>query len=388
MGEVPEAAMNIGHFLGHYPSIEGTTNMVNGLSEAMIALGHPQRILTTKRPVEATVPQGVEVRQLEVPSATVLRTMARMHRLPRADREAMLELDVLIVHGMFHRQSLWVARAARSLGVPVVVAPHDGYVAARFGQNGLRKKIYWRMFERGHLARAAAIHVLAPSHERALRARGITAPVFAIPNGLDERTLRAAVSDAPAVVDSFRLAFVGRHDVYNKGIDLLLRAVKRASSERTIELMLVGRASEAARNDIATLSRHLGIESRVHVLGVLDDPRAVVESCHALVLPSRTEGFGLVVLEALATGRPVIVSSGAGASEWFGDSSGVSTAEPQAEALSAAIVTLADNYPSASRQVMLARDELARNFSWTAVAVQWSEALSAATSTAACTVTW
>ena len=101
--------------------------------------------------------------------------------------------------------------------------------------------------------------------------------------------------------------FIGRL-VGDKHVDVLLRALARVPGA---QLTIVGDGPE--RVGLEQLAHTLGIRDRVEFLGVRYDIPHLLQNAQALVLPSRREGFGLVVVEALASGVPVIASSTVGA---------------------------------------------------------------------------
>lgn len=93
-----------------------------------------------------------------------------------------------------------------------------------------------------------------------------------------------------------------------KNLVMLFEAVRYLPDE--IRLILVGRRGYRA-DEILDRVRRLGLESRVIELGFVDDARlrALMATSLAVVYPSRYEGFGLPVIEALATGSPVACSN-------------------------------------------------------------------------------
>lgn len=99
-----------------------------------------------------------------------------------------------------------------------------------------------------------------------------------------------------------------------KGIDVLLRAVApvlRASDD--VRLVLVGEGPD--RTTLETLARELGAGERVVFAGLRDDVDVMLRAADALVLPSHTEALPTVVLEAMATGLPVIATRVGGVPE-------------------------------------------------------------------------
>lgn len=95
----------------------------------------------------------------------------------------------------------------------------------------------------------------------------------------------------------------------NKGFDLLIRAFHRAfKDQENVYLNIVGRGSE--RNNLLKIIKELRLENRVNLLGELNRQqiRDILWKSHCLVLASYVETFGIVLIEALATGIPVIAS--------------------------------------------------------------------------------
>lgn len=100
-----------------------------------------------------------------------------------------------------------------------------------------------------------------------------------------------------------RLLFVGRHDP-QKGVDILLRAMQLVQRPG-LHLDVAG-ASVVSKSTVD----HLVTRPNVTLLGHVTrgQVQGLMESCDAIVVPSRWEGFGLVVLEAMRVGKPAIVS--------------------------------------------------------------------------------
>ncbi len=107
---------------------------------------------------------------------------------------------------------------------------------------------------------------------------------------------------------AIRLVAAGRLS-HEKGFDLLLRALAQLRDAR-FQLVLLG--DGPLRAELEALARELGIGARVHFAGFVQNPYAVFARAHAFVLSSRFEGFPNAVLEALASGTPVIATPAIG----------------------------------------------------------------------------
>jgi glycosyltransferase involved in cell wall biosynthesis len=140
---------------------------------------------------------------------------------------------------------------------------------------------------------------------RNLRENGARCKIETVPLCVD---LRAISAVPPAEIES-DVIYVGRL-LDHKGVDRLVAAVAMMKQDRPgVRLLIVGGGPEEAK--IAQLIRDLGVEDNVRLLGRVDDddrPYALMKSSKVLVLPSVREGFGLVALEALAAGIPVVTT--------------------------------------------------------------------------------
>lgn len=127
---------------------------------------------------------------------------------------------------------------------------------------------------------------------------GVSPESYAVPENTTYLT------DKLNVKDNVKLLFVGRL-VYYKGVEVLLEALAKTNGS---ELFIVGDGE--LEEQLKSKCTELSIENRVHFLGKIpeDELRAAFYDCDVFVLPSvsRSECFGLVQLEAMAYGKPVI----------------------------------------------------------------------------------
>jgi glycosyltransferase involved in cell wall biosynthesis len=133
--------------------------------------------------------------------------------------------------------------------------------------------------------------------------------LFTLPNAIDIARIRESgranvtlPCDAPYIVS------VARLDEIQKDHRTLLRAYARLVRNAGIEEHLVIVGDGAFRRELEELARDLDIAARVHFMGQRDNPHAFVAGARVQVLSSRYEGMPMVLLEALALGKPVIAS--------------------------------------------------------------------------------
>jgi glycogen(starch) synthase len=185
-----------------------------------------------------------------------------------------------------------------------------------------------------------------------------------IPNGIDSDLLKVSPGDGGY------LSFVGRLNIHNKGIDTLIAAMKLINGE----LRIAGRGRD--REKMILIARRMGVEGKIRLLDyVMDQEKGEFMGNSALfVLPSRYEGQGIVVLEAAACGKPVIVSDIPELRYAVNAGFGLSFRTGDAKDLAKKInVLLAD--PPLRREMGMRAKEYARNFTWDKIAAEYEKYL-------------
>ena len=166
--------------------------------------------------------------------------------------------------------------------------------------------------------------------------------VVVVPNPVDaDEIVRLAGAPVPRPV-RMRLCAVGRL-VSAKGFDVLVEALARADLGAAWELVIVG--DGPLRNGVEQAVARHRLGAQVRLVGHLANPYPLVASADIVVQPSRWEGFGIAVLEALALGRPVIATScpGGVAEILGGGRFGVLVPPGDADALAGGLRRLADD---------------------------------------------
>lgn len=139
------------------------------------------------------------------------------------------------------------------------------------------------------------------------------ADIRPIPNGIDPARLGKPLKRVPAEGDALRLGCIARLSP-EKGVDVLIRAMKEVSEKVMLEIVGTGPQEAALRR----LARELGLESRISFRGPEKDIRRAYDRFDALVLPSNdNDPFGLVAAEAMTLGLPAIVTDACGIADYL-----------------------------------------------------------------------
>ncbi len=187
-----------------------------------------------------------------------------------------------------------------------------------------------------------AAEVRAPGVARG-RASGQNLQV--IHNGVDTGEFRPGVADRAAFglpPGPFMLLFAGDLRVPRKNLDTVLRALARISARERdgthapVHLAVAGALSRSVYPELA---RQLGIADRVHFLDMVKDMPGLMRSVDAFVFPSRYEAMSLVLLEAMASGLPVVTAVTAGGAEVIAPDCGIVLDNPDDDATLARVIT-------------------------------------------------
>ena len=187
-------------------------------------------------------------------------------------------------------------------------------------------------------------------------------PVKIIPNGVDLEKFHAGKRDwEPA-----RLLFVGRV-VYQKGLDLLLKALSELRDlEWRLEIVGDGPRVEGLRDQ----AQKLKIAERVNFPGWQSREQLpqTYQQANLFVYPSRHEGMPNAVLEAMASGLPVLASRIAGNEELVTEEAGLLVPTEDVQALKSALVQLIPDASARERMGAAARKRVEAQYSWRKVA--------------------
>jgi glycosyltransferase involved in cell wall biosynthesis len=124
-----------------------------------------------------------------------------------------------------------------------------------------------------------------------------------LPAGYDRARFR---KDAGVPDTAFLIIALGRC-VYQKGFDVLLAAFGEVRAEMPQAHLLIA-GDGGMLPELAAMIERLQLQRRVRLLGYRADTAALLSAGDLFVLPSRWEGFGLVALEAMALGLPLVVT--------------------------------------------------------------------------------
>jgi len=298
----------------YFPRVNGVSTSIETFRQTLAGQGVEVRLVVPRYGDEPDEPGIVRVGGRPVPGDPEDRLVGwrSMHRAALA---AAQDCDLVHVQTPFvaHYAGL---KAARSLGLPVVATYHTlfeeylQHYAPFIPAGWLRGQA--RAFSRRQCNALDAVVVPSTAMQQRLGSYGVTVPLYVLPTGIP--TARFAAGNGAAfryrhgILSTRPVAlFVGRV-AHEKNIGFLLEALAHAR-EKCPELLLVIAGEGPAMNDLKAHVKSLGLRDAVQFIGYLDRQRELPD-CYAaadvFVFASRTETQGLVLLEAMAAGLPVI----------------------------------------------------------------------------------
>ena len=177
--------------------------------------------------------------------------------------------------------------------------------------------------------------------------------------GYADRATLGLPTDVPLAV------FVGDIRTNRKNLDAVLHGLTFCPG---VHLAVVGKTDSSP---FPALAEKLGLQDRVHFLGFRKDVADIMRASDLYVFPSTYEPFGIVVLEALATGTPVITASTVGAAELVSEECGIVLSDPNdARALGDALGSLMYDGERRKRMSVVART-VAENHTWKQMAAAY-----------------
>ena len=242
-------------------------------------------------------------------------------RMFRWLQEHVDDYDAVVINGIWQYNSFAAWRVARNK-LPYAVFIHgalDPWFKKRYPLKHLKKVLYWRFFQYPVLRDALAVlFTTQAERDQALlsfrlnRWNGVVVPYGTNRPGGDP-TLQKDVffSTCPEVRNHRFLLFMGRiHE--KKGCDLLIEAFSRLSfTNHDLHLVMAGPDQVGWKTTLAKQAEKLEVGDRIHWPGLLqkDAKWGAYYASEAFILPSHQENFGIAVAEALACGKPVLISN-------------------------------------------------------------------------------
>ena len=372
--------MRVLHVVASYlPAVRygGTIVSVHGLCRALAERGHDVHVFTTSvdgdtdSPVAHETPvtiDGVRVWYFRSPRFRRLYWAPSMRQMLRREIGT---FDLVHTHAVYLWPGWAAMHRAEASAVPFIVSPR-GMLEKNLveSKSAIAKSVLIGFVERYFLERAAAIHVTSRREATELRKFGFDLPpVFEIPNGVNAADSAGVPEEAPVPLPSSDFAlFIGRLN-WKKGLDRVIGALPFTTRTRVV---IAGNDEDGYAQQLRAQAERLGVADRITFVGPVygQAKSAWLSRASYLIVPSYSENFGNVVLEALAHGTPVIMTPEVGAADWLQERGVAVVADGTPEALAGAMTALDNDAPAREAMGREGKALVEREFRWPAIAAR------------------
>lgn len=290
--------------------------------------------------------------------------------------------DVVNIHTLWSYPVAVTARACWAAGVPYVLRPAGMLDRWSMSQKQLKKQIYTSLVERRTIKRADALWFTS-EEERAgasdfdREGRGVVIPLGFVRDEYLNLPPKGLFRDHCLHGDNRRIIlFLGRVTP-KKQPDIALKSFAEVARTFADTVLVIAGAVDAAY--LATLQRQaevLGVTARVYFTGDLEkhDVVTALHDADVFVLPSLHENFGVAVIEAMASGTPVIVSDRVGLASVIDEAEAGLVIEATQNALTAGLVRMLSNSTAAELMGGRGRQVALERFTWAGIVPKLKEA--------------
>jgi len=209
------------------------------------------------------------------------------------------QAKLIVTHDF--KSNLYGYFASKVTGCPLIVHFHG------FTAEGARVRFY-SAIDRAVMRRCRAIITVAEQTKQLLTSLGVgSTKVTVVINAVPPEAFETVTDESVGVVSDQKLVVAAGRLSYEKGFDLLVEAA-HLLKERGLKFNIQIYGDGPEKTALAKQINHLHISDRIGLAGFRSDLRPVYAQAEFLVIPSRSESFPLVVLEAWAQGTPVVAT--------------------------------------------------------------------------------
>jgi glycosyltransferase involved in cell wall biosynthesis len=377
-------SLRVLHWYTNFLGGGGVTNALLGLANAQAHLRAEVFVATTEASGNALYGSvlnhlGPEVKLVRwTPSWRLQRGKLVLQGIPSNSRKQLTDLkpDVVHIHGEFIPDNL---RIPSLFQCPIVLTPQGAINSIVLQKSKIWSKRLYIAVARRLLYRKAVVHALTPMEQQHILQILPEAELYMIPQGPSVQ-MQAFLDDQTEAFRTparfIRFLFVGRLDIYHKGLDILLEAFAQATQQlyRKALLTLVGPDWNGSMLILKELARKLGIEKYIHMPGTITGARLAeaFRQSHVYIQVSRYEGLPSSVTEALLFGKPAILTNATGTTSYPEISAlhHILVVPPKVSDIASAI-TEAIEYAEELQQIADQNQSIIKNFfSWESIAAK------------------
>lgn len=342
--------MRVLHITSHL-NVGGVARHTLSVAKALCARGHRVLIASGGGQLEDEA-RASGLTHWRAPLATSVEFSPQVFSASRRLAERLQKAPVDVIHAHTRVAQVVAEKLSRGLGIPYVTTWH-GFFRPNLGRR------LWPCTGEVTIAISEPVlqHLLrdfqVPAHRVRLILHGIDTGFFAAPV---EASLQQELRDRLGVAPHGPVVGTIARLVASKGVDRLIHSLPQIrDAVPGTSLLIVGDGEERGRLEQAADA--CGVREAVRFAGTLLETRVALSLMQVFVfLPAQHEGFGLALLEAMASGRPIVAVRQGGGAPWVLDQASIVAVEPEdPRGLAAAVTRFLQDEGAARRAAEQAR---------------------------------
>jgi glycosyltransferase involved in cell wall biosynthesis len=352
-------AIIITRFLPNYYG--GAEISANNIAIRLAARGHEVYVITTlgSHQEKFSSREGIIIHRIKTIELPILRNCIFALRAVLLIKK--LNIDIIHSHSVsFHNAGFPAYLIKKILKIPYIVygLGSDVYMA-----KGLEK-----MFRNKIINYSDAAIVLTRNMEIKIQ-KYTNKPLIIIPNGIDLRIYESVsklniYNELNIPSDEKIIVFLGRlHPV--KGLDYLIESFYLITNRyQNVSLLIIGKGSELSA--IRNLANKYNLNSKIFFNSKVSNKEIpnYLSACNIFVLPSLSEGFPTVVLEAMASGLPIVATNVGGLPDIIQENKNGFLVEPKNPEKMAERILFLLNNPYECKKIGVYNKEYVKNYQW------------------------
>lgn len=276
--------------------------------------------------------------------------------------------DVVVFHSPFGiPQCVRIAKLLKKDGIPYIVVPHGCFSNFAMKKKRLKKSIARLIFMDSVIKTSAGVQYLSEGEKRT---SVYNTDCFIVPNGIF----------VPEYVEKYEkelleISFIGRKDLYHKGLDFLIEACKIAKEQlkNKVRINIYGPESNDQAKSVSQLIGEYGVGDFVFDLPAVfdDEKKKVYINTDVFVLTSKFEGQPVAILEAWSNGVPTLVTPGTNVAEECSENGCGWSVSADAKAIAEKLIYLTNNREEIAQKAKNAHCYVLKTYSWERVATRY-----------------
>ena len=295
--------MKVIHFIGSIDKNSGgTATYIQLLSAELIR--YADMIVVTSKTSNPLELKGVKVYELDLGLLRWWSLKKEFEKILKNEKP-----DMAHINGIWDPQNWLFQQVCIRQRIKVLLSPHGMLEPYIIKRNFLKKKIALALYQKKAIKSADYLHATASAELSQIRKLGFASPAQIIPNGIDVSEVIKKYQLESSGIEK-NILFLSRIHP-KKGLEVLIEAIKLLN-EPSIKITIAGEGEGAYIDHLKKLCIQKGVAPFFNFIGGVYGKHKweLYAQADLFILPTYSENFGIVIIEALAAGVPVITTKG------------------------------------------------------------------------------